>query len=291
VFDSRQPDEVFMELAERVGILYGERGLNAQINTGMLTPIRLAPQFQLDVTKRYSCKELADRVIKSVFGENASVDACRNNAEVPKRVLPHKAAYPYGGFPGSQTRYALYMDRLKTYGEDLIGNLKRANAFLPGLEEDVLKPHFSAVPHWIEKPGKRPAGLDLFAVNWKPAQFTFGVGGAAENPWLHEVSQFDQHLNVVCLNPKTARARGLADGTAIWVESKFGKVRGKVKISEAFHPEVVGIGGLFGHRSPGMNPLARRGMHFNSLMSPNVEDCDPLGGGFSGAPRVRIYKA
>ena len=291
VFDSKQPDEVFMELAERVGILKGANGMNAKINTGTLTPIRLAPPFLLDVDKRYSCKELADRVIKSTFGPNASVDACRNNPEVPKRVLPRKVSYPYGAFPGSQTRYAIYMDRLKTYGEELIANLERTKSFLPGLEREVLEPHFSPVVRWIDKPGSRSADLDLYAVNWKPAQFTFGVGGAADNPWLHEVAQFDPHLHVVCLNPKAADARGLKDGDLIWVESKFGKVQGKVKLSQAFQHETVGIGGLFGHTSPGMNPQARLGMHFNNLMSPRVEDCDPLGGGFDGAPRVKIYKA
>lgn len=291
VFDSKQPDEVFIELAERIGMLYGENGMNAMINRGNLTPVKLVDPYLLDLNKKYTSQELTSLVVKSAFGEQASVEACRNNPEVPKKVLPNKAAYPYGGFPGSQTRYAIYMDRLKTYGEDLIANLEKFDAFLPGLGREVIEPHFSPVIHWIEKPGQDAANLDLYAINWKPAQFTFGVGGAADNPWLHEVSQFDPYLHVVCLNPKVADDRGLKDGDLVWVESKFGKVQGRVKVSGAFHHEVVGIGGLFGHTSPGMNPLARLGMHFNNLMSPNVEDCDPLGGGFDGAPRVKVYKA
>ncbi len=93
------------------------------------------------------------------------------------------------------------------------------------------------------------------------------------------------------MNPKTAEDRGLEDGDAVWVESAYGgKIEGTLKFSEAFHPEVVGIAGLFGHQSPDMNPLALKGLHFNSLMSSEPDDIDPVSAGFNGAPNVKVYK-
>jgi anaerobic selenocysteine-containing dehydrogenase len=291
VYDSRQPDEVFMELADRLGILYGPGGMNDKINSGTLTPVKLVDPFLLDLNKRYSVQELAELIVKSGFGPDHSVAAYRNTPEYPVKILPQKSYYPYGGFPQGQTRYAIYIERLKKMGDDLIANLDRVDAHLPGFSDDVLRQHYSPVVHWIEKPDDTPAEFNMFGVNWKTAQYSFGVGGTADNPWLDEVAQFDPYLHVICLHPSTAAASGIQEGDLIWVESPFGKVQGAAHLSEAFHPEVAGIGGLFGHTSPGMNPTARKGIHFNSLMSPRVEDVDPLGGGFDGAPRVKIYKA
>ncbi len=291
VYDSRQPDEVFLELADRVGILYGEKGVNALLNTSKWAPVAIAEPFTLDLNKRYTSKEIANLVIKSGYGEKADVDALRNSPEVLQKVLPNKSFYPYSGFPMGQTRYAIYMDSLLRKGEELTGHLDEVGYYLPGFPKEVLMQHFSAVPRWIEKPDEPPAEYDLLGVNWKTAQFSFGIGGSADNPWLHEVSEFDPFLHVICMNPLAASQRGLNDGDEIVVESMFGKVKGKLKISQAFHHEVVGIGGFFGHTSPGMNPLALKGLHYNALMSPRVEDIDPLGGGFDGCPKVKVYKA
>ncbi len=151
--------------------------------------------------------------------------------------------------------------------------------------------HYAAVNHWIEKPEKIDKKYDLLAVNWKTAQFSFGVGGSADNPWLHEVSAFDPFLHFVCLNPVAAQARGLVDGDEVVVESTYGSVKAKLKVSQAFQTDAVGIAGFFGHTSPSMLPDARKGIHYNALMSPRVEDIDPLGGGFDGCPKVMVYKA
>lgn len=291
VYDSLQPDEVFIELAERVGILYGPEGINALINTTRYNPVRLAEPYLLDENTKYTPKELANRVVKSTLGEDADVDNYRHASKGPTRTLPYKAWYPALSFPTGTTRYAIYMENLFTKGEELCDHLEEANAHLAGFTREILMQHYHPVNHWIEKPETPPAEYDLFGVNWKTAQYSFGVGGSAENPWLEEVAQYDPYLHVICLNPRTAASHGMSDGDEIWVESLYGKVKGKVKVTNTLHPEAVGIAGFFGHISPAMAPAALKGLHFNNLMSPRVEDIDPLGGGFDGAPRVKIYKA
>ncbi len=80
--------------------------------------------FQLDLNKRYTPKELANLVIKSGYGPKADVDALRNSPEILNRVLPQKSYYPYNGFPAGTTRYAIYMDHLLRKGEELTGHFE-----------------------------------------------------------------------------------------------------------------------------------------------------------------------
>lgn len=293
VYDGKQPDEVFMELAERIGILFGKGGMNDLINSGRLDPIKLVPPFIMDLNRRYTPKELANLVFKSSQGEQVDVDRQRNEAKVPMKLLPQMSVYPSAAFPVGTSRYAVYLEHLLTKGETLRANLQKVGAKVPGWDMDALFKHYEPVVGWLEHPKPTPAEYDMWAINWKTAQYSFGQGGAAENPWLEEAARMDPYLHKVCMNSRTAAARGLADSDTVWIESYEGgvKVKGQLKVSEAFHPEVIGIAGMFGHKSPQMNPIALQGIHFNSFMHNGPETVDPLGGGFDGTHKVKVYKA
>jgi anaerobic selenocysteine-containing dehydrogenase len=293
VYDSKQPDEVFIELADRLGILYGEEGINALLNSQRFAPPRFNDPIYLDVNKKYTPKELANTILKSNVGEDFEIDDVRNKSSIQiLKMLPSKTVYPYLGFPMGQTRYPVYQEYFKKAGEQLKANIEAVGAKPPGWDLDEMISHYQAIPVWIEPPRKAPAEFDMYAVNWKTGQFSFGVGGTAENPLLHEASQFDPLIHKVCMNPATAKERELEEGDIVWIESFYGgKIQGEIKLSETFHPEVVGVGGLFGHLSPDMNPLALKGLHFNSLMSSEPGDIDPVSAGFNGAPSVKVYKA
>jgi len=293
VYDSRQPDEVFIELARRLDILFGENGVNALLNSNAFAPYRVTEPYFLDLNKVYTPKELVQLMLNGNTGGTADVDDLRHKSSFAiNKMLPVKSTYPYGGFPMGQTRYAIYMDHLLRMGEELKANLEAAGAEPPGWSIDAIASYYVPVPRWIDPPREFPAEFDVKAVNWKTAQFSFGVGGSAENPWLHDAATHDPYLHFVCLNRKTAESRGLRDGDEVWVESAYGgKIKGTVRLTEGLHPEVVGIAGLFGHSSKQMNPVALRGLHFNSLMSREPRDVDPISAGFNGAPAVKVYKA
>lgn len=291
---ARQPEEVFMELAQRVDILFGPKGVNALLNAGKHAPIPAFKEgFQLALDKRYTPKELANLVLKSDFGPDVDIDKMRNTASAQVRITPQKASYAYFGFPAGKTRYAIYLDHMKRMGEELVANLKAANVKVPGWTIENIAKHYAAVPVWLDPPRPDPAGFDLYAINWKTAQFSFGTAGSLENAWLREVSEkFDPYALDICMNPDTAAKKGLAEGDTIVVESQYGgKVQGRLKLSHLFHPEVVGIAGIYGHTSMGLSAMARKGIHFNTLMSPEVADIDPVSGGFDAGPQVKVYKA
>jgi anaerobic selenocysteine-containing dehydrogenase len=148
----------------------------------------------------------------------------------------------------------------------------------------------SFLPHW-EEPKKTvsekdyPFHLHLFK--------TMTVTGSrnANQPWLPEIMGshlFERWNTWVEINPHTAKVLGISDGDWVWVESKFGKIKGKAKLYQGAIPEVVnipfGLGRVSGGRwakGIGSNPYQLLG-----------DDLDPLTGNpVDRSPRVKIYKA
>jgi molybdopterin-containing oxidoreductase family molybdopterin binding subunit len=145
--------------------------------------------------------------------------------------------------------------------------------------------HHDLPPRLGEETQQTPQiGFDLQAVSY---QVPWHTGShTCENPWLDEVSQSEPYSCFICLNPRTAAARGIADGDPIWVESIAGRrVRGCARLTEGAHPEVVAIAGNGGHWARGM-PVARgQGAFFNALLTFDPEQMKP-----DGDARVRVYK-
>lgn len=93
------------------------------------------------------------------------------------------------------------------------------------------------------------------------------------------------------MNPKTAAAKGIKDGDTIWVESRYGKTKGEVLVTDMIHPEVVGIPGMRGTGTLQQNPMMKPGPHFNRLIPMEDNTFDPVNGSLDVSPRVKIYKA
>ena len=148
------------------------------------------------------------------------------------------------------------------------------------------------MPHWIPNPDFGSTDYDMFAANWKVPFMMFGLGAFMENPWIDDiVEKTNPYARAILLNRATAAKKGIKDGDEIWVESRAGKTRGTVKVTELVHPEVVGFPGNFGSATNLMNPIAKKGPHYNDLISMDDSSFDPISGGVEISPRVKIYKA
>ncbi len=108
----------------------------------------------------------------------------------------------------------------------------------------------------------------LYLINWKEASHTHTR--TQNNPWLLEIKP----ENPLTINPATAARLELADGQAVWVESPYGRVRARVKVTTRIHPEVVGLQHGFGHTALGR--LARGRGTTDSPLRPTKSD--PLSG-------------
>ena len=128
---------------------------------------------------------------------------------------------------------------------------------------------------------------DLIAVNFK-FPFSYGTYGN-ENPWIDEICEATGAYSIL-LNKAVGREKGIGNGDTVWLESPVCKVRAKVKLTECIHPEAVGVGGHFGHWSPGMPVSRGKGVNFNSLLPTDLDHIDLISTALDHCVQVRVYK-
>src|SRR3990172_8218468 len=167
---------------------------------------------------------------------------------------PKRVEEPYWK-PFVKARVPIYFEWMLPLGERVASIAKAL-----GLDElDVAE--FQPLPDW--KPcaalATRRPGYDLQAIYYRVAWHTFSM--TYENPWLDEIStESEPYSYYVSINRATARARSIGDGDLVWVESAgAGRVKGRARLVEGIHPEVVGIAHNGGHFAPGMAVARRKG--------------------------------
>jgi thiosulfate reductase/polysulfide reductase chain A len=122
----------------------------------------------------------------------------------------------------------------------------------------------------------------LYLINWKEANHTHSR--TQNNPWLLEIKP----SGPLVIHPDTAAKYGFKDGDEVWIESPYGKVKGKAKVSERMHPEVVGLQHGWGHTALGRNAKGR-GTADSSLRPTKA---DPLSGmALHKEACVKVYRA
>jgi hypothetical protein len=122
----------------------------------------------------------------------------------------------------------------------------------------------------------------LYLINWKEASHTHTR--TQNNAWLLDIKP----ANPLSIHPDTAASLGITSGDEVWVESKFGRVRAKVKTTKRMHPEVVGLQHGFGHTALGRNAKGRG----TSDAPLRPTKADPLSGmALHKEACVKVYKA
>ena len=92
------------------------------------------------------------------------------------------------------------------------------------------------------------------------------------------------------MNEDVGLKKGLRNGDEVWLESPVKKARARVKLTQCIHPQVVGVGGHFGHWALGM-PISRgKGVNFNSLCPTDLEHVDTISGSLDHCVEVKVYK-
>jgi molybdopterin-containing oxidoreductase family molybdopterin binding subunit len=272
--------EVLLEIADRLGFLGDVYRLINQ-KWGLVDPYRLDP------TGHYSLAEMYDRRAKSQFGPERGLDWFREHGyhKVTRTVDEN-----YVG-PLINARFPLYFE-----------NMPRAKEAVTSVATALGHPDwetsdYTALPDWrpcpsFASPGQPEDGsppFDLFVVNFKvPFQ---SLSHTTQNPWLTDMSVRNPYAYKVLVNTVTARRAGVTDGEPVRVESEAGAVTGIAKVTECIHPEVIGIGGVFGSWARGKPIARRRGAHFNTLLPLSTDRIDRVSSGVDSCVRVRISPA
>ncbi|GAB4243521.1 MAG: hypothetical protein Kow00129_02740 [Thermoleophilia bacterium] len=289
VYNTRQADDIYIELAERVGFLYGEGGLNDHLNR----QLELGGEYALRLDRKYATPEIMDRILRCHFGEEHNLDYFDEHAVYP-RMLSKKEAYNFYHHPWGTTRYPIYFERLLASGRRLKENLASVGLdTVPGQDPEDLWEHYQALPRWCARPDDHAAGeYDLIAINWSTPQWRMSAGDQVGNAWVQEfVEVNDPYEYRILINPRTAQERGLEDDEEVIVEAWHGgRTRGQVRLTELIHPDTVGFPSNHGFKSKQRNPITHPGPHYNELLTGDEGTIDPVSAGIDRAPRVRIIK-
>jgi anaerobic selenocysteine-containing dehydrogenase len=235
VFNTRHADDIYTELAERVGILYGDGGLYDCLNKNIDRLSRehgmnLTEEHKLDINKKHSLEEIFEQRFKSwpYNKDGWELDQLKQTGFLEVRV-PRKEFYNYYHVPGNQTRHPFYFEHLKAVGDELRANLRKHNIKFPGIDnEEHIFEMYRPIPHWVENSESRaPEQFDLWAINWRTPYFASDASNVSGNPWLAELTAKDPYEAVVCMNSTTAERKHFKNGDTVVVESRYGKIEGE----------------------------------------------------------------
>ncbi len=113
-----------------------------------------------------------------------------------------------------------------------------------------------------------------------------------ENAWLDEAARLDPFSYTVAMHADAGRDRGLADGDEVWIETETQRrVKGRLHLTEAIHPEGLGIGACAGHWGDGMPVAKGKGVFFNQLLELDWEHSNPVNLNLDLCAKVRVSKA
>jgi len=289
LYNTRLADDVLLEIAGRASFLKGENGINDYINQSFM----LKGNNKLDLNKSYNIAEIIDKRVKQVYGDEYSFDKLLEEGAIYRFDTRGKYGYNYFYWPGNKTKHPIYFERLLKSGAKMRENLAQHQIKLPAWsDQEGYLQFYQAVPQWITPPEMTaPLEYDMYVCNWKTPLMRHGTGNTQENAWLAEIRDSDPYELYIWMNTATAVEKGLKDGDEVCIESQFGKVMGKLKVTQLIHPEVLGVPGCYGSGTYMMSPDSRKGTHYNLLLSGEEETCiDPISGSITISPKVKIYK-
>jgi len=128
LFNTKHADDIFTELAERLGILCGEGGLYDHLNNNIdwvdkTDGLNMNGEYKLDINRKYTLKEIVDRQIRGwPYSGGKGLKDLKEKGYIA-HWKPRKEFYNYYYFPDDKTRHPFYFLGLKKVGDELRANL------------------------------------------------------------------------------------------------------------------------------------------------------------------------
>ncbi len=233
LFQSRGDIDIYLDLCEKAGILYGPGGYLDQLNKAL----GLKEPYALPLDRRPEVREIFDRWARSQGIEEGVAYFEKHGIKVkgpvpPNRYYGYATDPPFGGI-----RHRLYGESLLRYRQEMQAR---------GVQELYWR-DYTPLPTWRSPTmDGSPGEYDLYLISYKMIEFK--QSRASFIPLLAELAP-EQRL---AINPKTAWARGIQDGDEVWVEShnavtgETRRVKVKVRYTEAIRPDTVGMAHHYG---------------------------------------------
>ncbi|MGQ9630543.1 MAG: molybdopterin-containing oxidoreductase family protein [bacterium] len=228
LFQSRGDIDIYLDLCEKAGILYGKGGYLDELNKAL----GLKEKYALPLDKKPTVRDIFDRWAKAQGIEEGVAYFEKNGVKV-KGPVPAKKYYGYAADPPfGGIRHRFYGESLLRYRNEM----RKKNA------EEIYWRDYTPLPTWRTPTLEgSPSNYDLYLISYKLIEFK--QSRSSQIPLLAELAP----KQLLEINPKTARARGINDGDEVWVESNnavTGETR-RVKVTaryrESIRPDTVGM--------------------------------------------------
>lgn len=233
LFESRSEIEIYLDLCEKAGILYGKGGYLDQLNTAL----NLSDAYKLPLDRKPTVREIFDRWAKSVGISEGVTYFEKYGVKVagpipPKKFYGYVTDPPFGG-----VRHRFYGESLQRYRQEM----RQRGA------DEIYWRDYTPFPTW-RKPtmDESPPDYDLYLISYKLIEHK--QSRSSQIPLLSELAP-NAWLDI---HPETARQRGIADGDEVWVEShnavtgETRRLRIIARYRESIRPDTVAIPHHFG---------------------------------------------
>ncbi len=186
--------------------------------------------------------------------------------------------------PFLDVRVPVYWEWMLDIGEKIA-----AIAEPRGLE--IPREYYQPMPDFLPCPSHQceHGEFDLYAFYYRDTLHANSF--TMENPWLDEAARLDPLSYKIALNATVGAAKGLADGDVIRVEGETGRsVEGVVRLTEAIHPEGIGVAALCGHWADSLPVAKGKGVFFNDLLELDWHHTSPVNLNLDLCAKVKVSK-
>jgi len=248
---------IIWELAKRLGI----RDEYAQAINKKFKLKRHTFQSGRDYTPREAVEILWQEATGKPF------DYAREHAFVGKHLSVEKR-YLHGvetQFKGPDR------PKMKLYADELVGSLENVTARVKqhGIKNiDLARYRVALSPlprkeHAFPTPHREAKDYPFYLMTYK-RMYRNQSGNTAQNPILDRLGETDE--NFIIINQATGAELGIVDGGQAVIETRVGKVKGKVKLVQGIRPDTVAVSYHYGQWSPGFPDYAKKGIWINPVL-------------------------
>ncbi len=269
----RRHADVLLEIAARAGFL-------PDMNEALNRMLDLQPPYRLAADKRYAWEEICDAELKSTFGAERGLAWFKQHGVMKWRKKPQEVYWR----AFTDVRVPVYWEWLPRL-HDKIAAIAAPRGLAVSRKYYEPLPDFNpCTSHQCDK-----EGFDFYAFYYRDTIHTNSY--TMENAWLDEAARLDPYSYRIVINRKTGMAKGLVHGVRVRVESEHGRfVEGLVCLSEAIHPEGLGIAACAGHWSDGMPVAKDKGVFFNDFIELDWDHVSPLNLSLDVCAKVKVSR-
>jgi molybdopterin-containing oxidoreductase family molybdopterin binding subunit len=271
--EQRRFSEILIELAHRAG--FGP-DLNAVFNAAL----NLEPEHRLDIQRKYTYVEVCDADLKSNFGNHKGLAWFKENGVLKWPKKPEEVYWR----AFTDVRVPIYWEWMEDMGEKIAAIAEPRGLEIPREFYKPLPDFLPCVSHECAKPE-----FDCYSFYYRDTLHTNSY--TMENAWLDEAARLDPFSYNIALNAETGRKKGLETGDRVRVETETGRhVEGRLRLTEAIHPEGVGIAALAGHWATTLPTAKGKGVFYNDLLEIDWAHCSPVNLNLDLCAKVKVTK-